>query len=75
MQPIKNEHAMNQLHIHMVKLASIQVNNKWAPTLGVICMDMFMVEVTDIACKVGDEVIIFDQKHPARRPKRLELFL
>lgn len=46
--------------------ASVLINGHWAPTLGIICMDMFMVDVSDISCKVGDEVIIFDQQHPAR---------
>ncbi|AZQ43192.1 alanine racemase [Nonlabens ponticola] len=46
--------------------AQVKINGSWAPTLGIICMDMFMVDVTDIDCKVGDEVIIFDEKHTAR---------
>ncbi len=28
--------------------------------IGNVCMDMIMVEVTDIDCKEGDEVVIFD---------------
>ncbi|KQC32318.1 alanine racemase [Nonlabens sp. YIK11] len=46
--------------------SSMLVNGQWAPTLGIICMDMFMVDVTGVDCKPGDEVIIFDQTHPAR---------
>jgi alanine racemase len=46
--------------------ASVQIKGQWAPTLGIICMDMFMVDVTDIDCQVGDEVIIFDLHHSAR---------
>ncbi len=41
--------------------ASVLINDKEAPTLGIICMDMFMVDVTDIDCKAGDEVIIFNK--------------
>ncbi len=35
------------------------VNNKIAPTIGSICMDMCMLDVTNIDCNEGDEVIIF----------------
>jgi alanine racemase len=45
--------------------ASVQINGQWAPTLGIICMDMFMVDVTDIDCEVDDEVIIFDPQYSA----------
>lgn len=38
----------------------VSVNGKPAPTLGIICMDMFMVDITGIDAKVGDEVVIFD---------------
>jgi len=37
----------------------VLVNNKKAPILGSICMDMLMVDVTDINCFEGGEVIIF----------------
>ena len=46
--------------------SSVQINDQWAPSLGIICMDMFMVDVTSIDCKVGDEVLIFDQQVTAR---------
>lgn len=46
--------------------ASVQINGAYAPTLGIICMDMFMVDVTHIDCKIDDEVIIFDQNLTAR---------
>lgn len=35
------------------------INGKKAPILGNVCMDMIMVDVTDINCKEGDEVFIF----------------
>lgn len=35
------------------------INNKKAPTVGKICMDMFMADVTHIDCKEGDEVLLF----------------
>ncbi|MGB0982279.1 MAG: alanine racemase [Winogradskyella sp.] len=41
------------------------INNKKAPIIGNVCMDMIMVNVTNIDCKEGDEVIIFNAKHKA----------
>ena len=37
----------------------VMINNQKATILGNICMDMLMVDVTQINCKSGDEVIIF----------------
>lgn len=37
----------------------VMINNKRAYILGNVCMDMIMVNVTDIDCKEGDEVIVF----------------
>jgi len=39
--------------------ASFSVNGHRAPTIGNICMDMCMLDVTGIPCKVGDTVTIF----------------
>ncbi len=35
------------------------VNGKQAPIIGSICMDMTMIDVTEIICQEGDEVIVF----------------
>ncbi len=35
------------------------VNGSYAPIVGRVCMDMFMIDVTDIECEVTDEVILF----------------
>lgn len=35
------------------------INGRKAPFIGNICMDMLMVDVTDIVCEEGDEAIIF----------------
>ncbi len=40
------------------------VNGKQAPYIGNICMDVSMIDVTDIECKEGDEVIIFGDELP-----------
>jgi alanine racemase len=38
----------------------VMINGKSCKTIGNICMDMCMVDVTGISCKEGDEVIIFE---------------
>jgi alanine racemase len=35
------------------------IHGKKAPILGNVCMDMIMVNITDIPCEEGDEVIVF----------------
>ena len=40
------------------------VNGKKAPYVGNICMDVAMIDVTDIACKEGDSVEIFGDDLP-----------
>ncbi len=42
---------------------SLWVNEKQAPIVGDICMDMCMIDVSDISAKEGDPVVIFDAKH------------
>jgi alanine racemase len=37
----------------------VLINGKLAPTIGNICMDMTMVDVTEVEASEGDEVIIF----------------
>jgi alanine racemase len=37
------------------------IKNKKAPILGSICMDMLMVDISEIDCKEGNEVIIFGE--------------
>jgi alanine racemase len=38
------------------------INKQKAPIIGNVCMDMIMVDVTKIACKEGDQVIIFNSQ-------------
>ena len=40
------------------------VNGKKAPYVGNICMDVCMIDVTDIDCKEGDKVIVFGDDLP-----------
>ncbi|MEP1488031.1 MAG: alanine racemase [Algibacter sp.] len=41
------------------------INSKKAPIIGNVCMDMIMVDVTNMDCNEGDEVIIFDSNTTA----------
>ena len=41
--------------------ASFNVNGHRAPTIGNICMDMCMIDVTGIDCNVGDTVTVFGE--------------
>ena len=43
----------------------VLVKGKKAPIIGNVCMDMIMIDVTDIDCKEGDEVIVFGRQHSA----------
>ena len=44
-------------------VGEVVINNKKAPIIGSICMDSFMVDVTDIKdVKYGDDVYIWDNK-------------
>lgn len=43
------------------------INNSKAPILGVVCMDMLMVDVTHINCQEGEEVIIFNETYSAQK--------
>ena len=43
----------------------VVINGKKAPIIGNVCMDMIMVNITNINCKEGDEVIIFDNVNTA----------
>jgi alanine racemase len=37
-------------------MGEVSIQGKMAPVIGRVCMDMIMVNVTDIACEEGDEV-------------------
>ena len=43
---------------------NVYINGKYAKIVGSVCMDSFMVDVTDIeSVNIGDEVIIFDNEN------------
>ncbi len=43
--------------------ACFYVNGKEARIIGNICMDMCMIDLTDINCKEGDYAVLFDETH------------
>ncbi len=43
-------------------VGQVMINGKLAPVIGNVCMDMTMVDVTNIDCMAGDEVIVFGEK-------------
>jgi|AntAceMinimDraft_17_1070374.scaffolds.fasta_scaffold00233_3 alanine racemase len=42
----------------------LMVNGKLVPIVGNICMDMCMIDITDVNAKQGDQVIVFDDNYP-----------
>ncbi|WP_072159111.1 bifunctional UDP-N-acetylmuramoyl-tripeptide:D-alanyl-D-alanine ligase/alanine racemase [Persicobacter sp. CCB-QB2] len=40
----------------------VKINGQRVPIIGNVCMDMCMVDVTGVAAKEGDEVILFDDQ-------------
>ena len=46
---------------------SVLINGKSAPVVGTVCMDMCMVDVTDIDCREDDSVILFGEGQPVTK--------
>ena len=44
---------------------SVLINGMEAPIIGNVCMDMIMIDVSNIECNEGDEVILFGKGHSA----------
>lgn len=42
-------------------IGQVWINGKFAPFIGNICMDMCMIDITDVKAREGDEVIIFGE--------------
>lgn len=45
--------------------AFVSVHGQKAPIIGNVCMDMIMIDITNIDCNEGDEVIVFGQNPTA----------
>jgi len=42
----------------------VVINGQLVPIIGNVCMDTLMLDVTDIDCKKGDQVVVFGKTHP-----------
>jgi len=51
---------------------SLSINGRGAPVIGRVCMDQLMVDVSDIYCSLGDEVIVFGDQ-PGHRAEDLAM--
>ena len=40
----------------------VMINNKKAPIIGSVCMDMLMVDITEVECTEGNVVIVFGEQ-------------
>ncbi len=47
--------------------ACFYVNGEAAPIVGNVCMDMCMIDLTDIECNENDTAILFDENHSVER--------
>jgi alanine racemase len=43
-------------------IGKVSVNGVLCPTIGNVCMDMTMIDVTEANCKEGDQVIVFGKR-------------
>ena len=46
-------------------VGAVYLSGQKAPIVGNVCMDMIMVDVTNIECEEGDEVVLFDRENTA----------
>lgn len=44
-------------------IGSVFIKGTAVPVIGDVCMDMCMIDVTDVHVQEGDEVIVFDHQH------------
>lgn len=44
------------------KVGFVIVKGQAVPIIGNVCMDMIMVDITNIDCKIGEEIIIFNHQ-------------
>ena len=48
-------------------VGKVWINGKVVPIVGTICMDMCMIDITDVEAKEGDTVIIFGKELPIQQ--------
>lgn len=47
------------------EVGAVWINGQHAPIIGNVCMDMIMVDVTNINCELHQKAILFDTEHTA----------
>jgi alanine racemase len=45
-------------------VGKLLVNGNFVPIIGSICMDMCMIDITEVDANEGDEVVVFGDKYP-----------
>ena len=45
----------------------VLIRDNIAPIVGNVCMDMIMVDVSNVSCEEGDEVVVFDSINSAQK--------
>jgi alanine racemase len=48
-------------------IGKVWINGKLAPVIGNVCMDMTMVDISEIEAQENDEVIIFGKEYPIEK--------
>lgn len=43
----------------------VWINGKKVPIVGNVCMDLIMIDVTDVPCAIGDRVVLFGEENNA----------
>ena len=43
----------------------VWIRNQWTPIIGNVCMDLFMVDISEVNCSIDDRAVLFDQARPA----------
>ena len=46
-------------------MGAVSIGYEKAPIVGNVCMDMIMIDVTNIECEEGDEVVFFGSEYSA----------
>jgi len=49
----------------------MMINGKLAHIIGNVCMDMCMLDITNVPAKEGDEVIVFGADHPVTEMSKI----
>ncbi|MCM4154945.1 alanine racemase [Gramella sp. AN32] len=63
--PIGHADGINRIYGN--EKAGVFIHDQYAPIVGNVCMDILMVNVTEIDCEEGDEVVIFGgSQHPVK---------